>query len=677
MKTITSAKENMALLSQEQLSQAAFATLCQAFALRLLERAGYEDGLYQQAALDFLEEGQESPPPVENVFNIDLSIVLESLRKEEKERRQEKQAAEKLLTQVLQLQEQVSAQTRGEKAGAEQRFLTVQLYPATLWQQTVYAERLLHGGNSEDAAAPLTALGGRQGQRLTAVPSRNGENAGNRSQAANVQLPVQAIMAWQRSHPNGAESAAPGRPGRRMTWRSALSEQDAPPPGKDWAAEVSAARPLAVQPEPTGRQTGRYGLPPEPLTYRTEQEKEGQSVAPSADRQLAQTVSDAVNRVLQRHLEDARPSRPAREVAQTPTGQTRTPTAGQQRDRRPETASSPEHTGGQTAARPEPPAPPAPARAAGERQKQREKQDRQSRTNRVTEEAGTPSFTGPPSQRETAPVWRESKPEALREESRDAARLTAANAAPEGAGTAEHPSTSAAALVPEMRTAGTVPPQKSGTPWRETDTPEEDASAASWHRSGQRVLPRRDSLGTVAVQPDQPSGQPPAEWLPLEPLELAQLDESAVHEEGAARLGSRENSTTSQRREQPVGSAAGPKGQDADERTTTPRGNSSDQAPSPARERAAAPERPSLGASSPGLATVSRDVRMAGGDSLGNTQGSAQPLRQEGHSEEALTNSASEGQTRQQTTAGEAQQNRQPQPPTPELHHPKTAQTAA
>ena len=79
MKDMTVAKSDMALLSQEELTQATFGALCQSFAMQILDRSKYEDGMYQRVALEFLEEEQPGETqPVQNVFNIDLNVVLET-----------------------------------------------------------------------------------------------------------------------------------------------------------------------------------------------------------------------------------------------------------------------------------------------------------------------------------------------------------------------------------------------------------------------------------------------------------------------------------------------------------------------------------------------------------------------------------------------------------------------
>ena len=106
MKSIAVTKSDMALLSQEQLTQATFGALCQSFAMQILDRSGYEDGMYQRVALEFLEEESEQPQqPIQNVFNIDLKLVLETIRKEAQNQKREKKETEKLLEQVLRVQQ--------------------------------------------------------------------------------------------------------------------------------------------------------------------------------------------------------------------------------------------------------------------------------------------------------------------------------------------------------------------------------------------------------------------------------------------------------------------------------------------------------------------------------------------------------------------------------------------
>ena len=56
MKSMAVTKPDMALLSQEELTQATFGALCQSFAMQILDRGGYQDVMYQRVALEFLEE---------------------------------------------------------------------------------------------------------------------------------------------------------------------------------------------------------------------------------------------------------------------------------------------------------------------------------------------------------------------------------------------------------------------------------------------------------------------------------------------------------------------------------------------------------------------------------------------------------------------------------------------
>ena len=75
-------REQTGVLSREKLAQAAFGALCQDFALGIISRAGWQDGLYQQVALEFLEEPEAEPvPAAEPVLRIDLKLVLEALHK--------------------------------------------------------------------------------------------------------------------------------------------------------------------------------------------------------------------------------------------------------------------------------------------------------------------------------------------------------------------------------------------------------------------------------------------------------------------------------------------------------------------------------------------------------------------------------------------------------------------
>ncbi len=294
MKTMTSAKENMALLSQEQLTQAAFGTLCQAFALRLLERAGYEDGLYQQVALEFLEEGQESPRPVQNVFHIDLSIVLESLRREAEENKREKKAAEKLLTQILQLRQQGPNDAKAPGTRAEQRLLSLELYPTTIWQQTVYAQALLQNGAARPGVSVETRrLVDRRDQRS------NTAAAGTEARGSAMQTPTQALLAWRRSHWRGEETFERGRPFIQRTQRSPTAARVVSSPDRHNTEQANDAQTPDVE-WGLSAERGKTILP-EALIHRTEQEAAGRQRTASDDQRLAQVVSDAVDRAVRQH----------------------------------------------------------------------------------------------------------------------------------------------------------------------------------------------------------------------------------------------------------------------------------------------------------------------------------------------------------------------------------------
>ncbi len=116
MESISVTKDAAGALSKEKMAQAAFGILCEAFARRIMERAGYHEGLYRQVALEFLQEGEATEaPPAQNIFNIDLSLVLKTIRGEIAESRS-KPAAEKLLEHMIRIREkQGSRPARGAR----------------------------------------------------------------------------------------------------------------------------------------------------------------------------------------------------------------------------------------------------------------------------------------------------------------------------------------------------------------------------------------------------------------------------------------------------------------------------------------------------------------------------------------------------------------------------------
>ncbi|MCD8390044.1 MAG: hypothetical protein LUC21_07820 [Oscillospiraceae bacterium] len=297
MEMITSAKKHMALLSQEQLAQVAFGTLCQAFAMRLMEHAGYEDGLYQQVALEFLEEEQEQtlPAQVQNVFHIDLRLVLESLQREADENKREKKTAEKVLTQVLQLQQQNAGTSTPQTSRIEQRLLSME-YPTSIWQQTIYAQALLQNSAervslSRNQVMPFKS----DGQNQWANTQRAGTAANGLTEqmrAIRMQMPTQAMLVWRRAHARGESTFKPELPVRQRILNTARFPQAGTLQGLDKSAQDVAV-------EISGSVLGSLSeqqtyTSPETRVYRVEQEAEHHT-----NQRLAQLLTDVVERAVQ------------------------------------------------------------------------------------------------------------------------------------------------------------------------------------------------------------------------------------------------------------------------------------------------------------------------------------------------------------------------------------------
>ncbi|MCC8157037.1 MAG: hypothetical protein LIO54_07155 [Oscillospiraceae bacterium] len=297
MEMITSAKEHMALLSQEQLAQVAFGTLCQAFAMRLMEHAGYEDGLYQQVALEFLEEEQEQTlsAQVQNVFHIDLRLVLESLQREADENKREKKTAEKVLTQVLQLQQQNAGTSTPQTSRIEQRLLSME-YPTSIWQQTIYAQALLQNSAervslSRNQVMPFKS----DGQNQRANTQRAGTAANGLTEqmrAIRMQMPTQAMLVWRRAHARGESTFKPELPVRQRILNTARFPQAGTLQGLDKSAQdVAVEIPGSVWGSSAEQQTYTS---PETRVYRVEQEAEHHT-----NQRLAQLLTDVVERTVQ------------------------------------------------------------------------------------------------------------------------------------------------------------------------------------------------------------------------------------------------------------------------------------------------------------------------------------------------------------------------------------------
>lgn len=109
MESIAITKPDTGVLSRERLHLSPFGALAQAFAEELLARAEQQEGHWPFVPLELLEEGPESPispaAPSNMTLQVDLHLVLEALRREGN-RAEQRQATERIVERILQLQSQ-------------------------------------------------------------------------------------------------------------------------------------------------------------------------------------------------------------------------------------------------------------------------------------------------------------------------------------------------------------------------------------------------------------------------------------------------------------------------------------------------------------------------------------------------------------------------------------------
>lgn len=166
MKSISVIKENTGVLSRKKLEQTGYGMLCQAFALQILNGMSVTKGLYQQLALEFPEE-PEPAAPSENLYQISLNLVLETLRKLEPSDAAERVRTERLLERLgkkAELRSAATAQERPARPPIQSTAITQNhfLFQTLLWllkteknagKQSAFAGTLLGARSAARAAA--------------------------------------------------------------------------------------------------------------------------------------------------------------------------------------------------------------------------------------------------------------------------------------------------------------------------------------------------------------------------------------------------------------------------------------------------------------------------------------------------------------------------------------------
>lgn len=238
MDSIAVTKPDMAVAKRDRLGLSLFGLLSLAFGDEVRARSAWQTGLYREEPLALLEEGEPVPahaPERELHLDVDLKVVLETLKQEQRQAdKRQAQAVERILERVYLLERRVS------EAAPAQAHVNVRF---ELPQEPTRAAR--HGAAG---AAPAAA------QRHAADTILS---ARERSLAAAVQAVAAAENARQAARPEGKLTDTP------QAGRTAAGKPFRAPIGRQAAAAVRQARRAGAG---RARQTAAYGQTGRALT---------------------------------------------------------------------------------------------------------------------------------------------------------------------------------------------------------------------------------------------------------------------------------------------------------------------------------------------------------------------------------------------------------------------------
>ena len=271
METIAVTRPHMGVLPQDRLALSPFGALAQTFAEELLARTEWVEGRWPYLPLDLLEEEESSAgPQIAPVYQVDLHLVLEALRREQGDSEQ-RRTVERIVERIIHIRQAHPAPQRGERPQAAQGREQAQL-PGTLigqFYQMVYREA--------GARTALRPSSGAEQEGWRAVPG----GLGQRSQAFARQL--------QRLREEGRDLSDAG-------------------PERTGAEAPAKLRPLAAE-----RPVSQEGL--EHLqTEGTEADRTAPIPDPRLRRMAERELERAVDRALSKPLEP----RPGRQTPSSP-----------------------------------------------------------------------------------------------------------------------------------------------------------------------------------------------------------------------------------------------------------------------------------------------------------------------------------------------------------------------
>lgn len=257
MESIAVTKPGMGVLSQERLLLSPFGALAQAFSQEILDRARKEEGGWSYVPLDLLEEGEESQtaPAVPPVIQVDLHLVLETLRREKGESEQ-RRATERIVERILQIREvrdrpaaQSPARPRlEERTPASPMGVLRQNISQTLVQENRFGPFLLAeaAAKGREASKIPSAPGtlGRQAEALAQVLQDLREGVGP---AAAETGRMNAVEGEARTRLPRASSVSRIMPREELTHREEAGEDGAAPSMAQAPALERTARQAAEQ----------------------------------------------------------------------------------------------------------------------------------------------------------------------------------------------------------------------------------------------------------------------------------------------------------------------------------------------------------------------------------------------------------------------------------------------